>query len=318
MRLQLMLIGVLLGLVALATAQDNDTTTDEPATEEDMMMNGMNLTADDELVARYGGSVASEFRRRHFYCLDMGKVSRNFPDATTSSGNVNNVRPLYWAIFLQYPVLSYLDSRRKESLFQSIAAFVRNGDNSDLANFGYTDFCIGNVTHYRVSQYDESVLINVFFNNQSSVINQNNEGSSITTEAFNNAFLTGYRRAVRDEGPNVNLVATFEGRDAIVVNPELPTDNLTQTELNKHPGVVAFENSRDPTLRAIFLASFDRYTTIEDALNTPNLPFAENPDPTNFGLEAGDIVFAVFGSLFLLVVGGLTVLGFCIHPFFLA
>ena len=46
--------------------------------------------------------------------------------------------------------------------------------------------------------------------------------------------------------------------------------------------------------------------------------FAFNPDPTNFGLEAGDIVFAVFGSIFLTAVGIMTLLGFCIHPFFLA
>lgn len=59
-------------------------------------------------------------------------------------------------------------------------------------------------------------------------------------------------------------------------------------------------------------------TTIEDALMADLRPFASNPDPTNFGLEAGDIVFAVFGSIFLVVVGGLTLLGFCIHPFFLA
>lgn len=57
--------------------------------------------------------------------------------------------------------------------------------------------------------------------------------------------------------------------------------------------------------------------TIDTALSAgPN--FAENPNPINFGLEAGDIVFAVFGSIFLVIVGGLTLLGFCIHPFFLA
>ena len=64
MRLQLVLVGVLF-LFAVATAQDdnNDTNTN---TDEDMM-NNMQLTADDDLLARYGGSVASGFRRRHFY-----------------------------------------------------------------------------------------------------------------------------------------------------------------------------------------------------------------------------------------------------------
>ena len=60
-------------------------------------------------------------------------------------------------------------------------------------------------------------------------------------------------------------------------------------------------------------------TNIEQALAYSGLrPFARNPDPINFGLEPGDIIFAVFGSIFLTVVGGLVLLGFCIHPFFLA
>ena len=70
--------------------------------------------------------------------------------------------------------------------------------------------------------------------------------------------MNGFRKAVEGQGPNVGRVARFEQRDAIVVTPEVPGDNLTQTELNKHPGVVAFEDSADPTLRAIFLASFER------------------------------------------------------------
>ena len=60
--------------------------------------------------------------------------------------------------------------------------------------------------------------------------------------------------------------------------------------------------------------------TISDALASENRyqNFANNPRPINFGLEPGDIVFAVFGSIFLAIVGFLTILGFCIHPFFLA
>lgn len=46
--------------------------------------------------------------------------------------------------------------------------------------------------------------------------------------------------------------------------------------------------------------------------------FAENPRPINYGLEAGDIVFAVFGSVFLAILSGAIILGFVIHPFCLA
>ena len=46
--------------------------------------------------------------------------------------------------------------------------------------------------------------------------------------------------------------------------------------------------------------------------------FAENPRPINYGLEAGDIVFAVFGSVFLTILAGAIILGYVIHPFFLA
>ena len=45
---------------------------------------------------------------------------------------------------------------------------------------------------------------------------------------------------------------------------------------------------------------------------------AENPDPINFYLEAGDYVFAVLGSIVVAIVLGLAILGYFIHPFFLA
>jgi len=45
---------------------------------------------------------------------------------------------------------------------------------------------------------------------------------------------------------------------------------------------------------------------------------AENPNPVNFHLEAGDYVFAVIGAIVVAIVVGLVILGFFIHPFFLA
>ena len=46
--------------------------------------------------------------------------------------------------------------------------------------------------------------------------------------------------------------------------------------------------------------------------------FAENPNPINYFLAGGDIVFIVFGVFFLFLLVVLIMIGFCIHPFFLA
>ena len=55
-----------------------------------------------------------------------------------------------------------------------------------------------------------------------------------------------------------------------------------------------------------------------DGTYTSLSEFANNPRPINYGLEAGDIVFAVFGSIFLTILVGAIILGYVIHPFFLA
>ena len=58
------------------------------------------------------------------------------------------------------------------------------------------------------------------------------------------------------------------------------------------------------------------YYSIDEAAG--GVSFASNPKPINYGLEAGDIVFAVFGSILLVIVAAIIVLGFFIHPFFLS
>ena len=45
---------------------------------------------------------------------------------------------------------------------------------------------------------------------------------------------------------------------------------------------------------------------------------ASNPNPINYYLEAGDYVFIVFGSILCGALVFVVVLGYCIHPFFLA
>lgn len=58
--------------------------------------------------------------------------------------------------------------------------------------------------------------------------------------------------------------------------------------------------------------------TLSYALDNQIQRFADNPNPINYGLEGGDIVFAVIGTILTAVVLGLVILGFCIHPFFLS
>ncbi len=74
---------------------------------------------------------------------------------------------------------------------------------------------------------------------------------------FTDAFTRGFERA--RSANTGQLVAVFEERDALVIDVELPGgSSTTQTELNKHPGVVALaeDRSRDPTFRAIVIGTF--------------------------------------------------------------
>lgn len=72
--------------------------------------------------------------------------------------------------------------------------------------------------------------------------------------------------------------------------------------------------------------STDNYTFVDGTNSSVSMniesqsrrSFADNTNPINYGLEPGDIVFAVFGSILLTIVCGLIILGYFIHPFFLA
>ena len=57
--------------------------------------------------------------------------------------------------------------------------------------------------------------------------------------------------------------------------------------------------------------------TLADVLKNAG-PAADNPNPINYYLEAGDYVFIVFGAILCAFLLFVVVLGFCIHPFFIA
>lgn len=90
----------------------------------------------------------------------MGSTIDDFPQVDgepSSNQNDPPPEPLLWAIFLQYPVLSYLDSQRKAALFDAIFRIAMIGDTSnELGNLELQNFCIANVTHYSVANYEES------------------------------------------------------------------------------------------------------------------------------------------------------------------
>ncbi len=71
----------------------------------------------------------------------------------TDSGRTVNV----WSLFLQYPVLAYLDSVKKQALVGQIVALINLGGLTPQIT---TDnICIGRVYHYDVSLYTESYVL---------------------------------------------------------------------------------------------------------------------------------------------------------------
>jgi hypothetical protein len=86
-------------------------------------------------------------------CLGEGSTRRDF--LTTPNGTLQlNSRdwPYRWGLWIQYPVLSYLDTMRKRHLFYVIS---RMATGSGVANV-FDRICIAEVEQYGVSTYRES------------------------------------------------------------------------------------------------------------------------------------------------------------------
>ena len=75
-------------------------------------------------------------------CLDVNGAREDFQDVTA----------LRWGLWIQYPVLSYLDTMRKRHLFYVISQMVAAGNQPAIFN----DICVAEVQHYAVSTYSES------------------------------------------------------------------------------------------------------------------------------------------------------------------
>lgn len=208
---------------------------------------------------------------------------------------------------MQFPVLSFLDINRKGALFRVILRLAGRTD-AQAATMVGTTLCQGAIEFYEVTTYAESVLVRLYFRSLE---------PGVTVESLNTAF----RGNLAAEPAGYTI--PFRGR--IGVNLLIDeTFNRTYTRglppgSNLHPGST-LPNDRDPTFIAIVLGTWvgnisSAYEAEED-LNFQGR--ASNPNPINYGLEAGDIVFSVIGSILLAGVLGLVILGFCVHPFFLS
>jgi hypothetical protein len=245
---------------------------------------------------------AYTIRREHFWCRGYidenntvveGTTRVEFPDPDVT-GN-------FWTVFLQYPALSWMDVARKASVLRIIQAIVTSQRECATNVMPYREFCVADVSTYDVAQYTESVLIRLY-----------NLGS-VSSGTFDSCFTAGLR-----DDTNKDLVVQFRGKRALNLTLE-EEELLDMFNRNIGPASSIGDEGRDPTLRPIVLRSWPGYISLSDARRmTSDGAFGSNPNPINYGLEAGDIVFAVFGSILLVVVGALVLLGFFIHPFFLS
>ena len=63
--------------------------------------------------------------------------------------------PYRWGLWIQYPVLSYLDTMRKRHLLYVITRMI-NSDPNVVVNNLFDNICIAEVEQYGVSTYRES------------------------------------------------------------------------------------------------------------------------------------------------------------------
>jgi len=319
-------IVLLFGLIAMATAQttaeaENDTMTDPTTMMPTTMMTTTEGAAPTTEATgqevfntssqRYNGSQAMTTRSNHFYCLGENSSRTDFRTAASYR----------WGIWMQYPVLSYLDTMRKRHLFYAISEIVRTVRGSAI----FDDICVAEVEQYAVSTYRESVFVKLYLRGMDDM-------NALRT--LDMQFRSGFNDAN-------SYTFMFRDRLAIDVSSVNPSSGpiLSNRTVNDsvHPGCdIDSCPEGDPTLLAVVLGTYvgqwytrnavtnEEEEVVIDHLQTgftgytPIGNFASNPRPINYGLEPGDIVFAVFGTFFLLVLSGAIILGFCIHPFYLS
>lgn len=249
-------------------------------------------------IERFCQYEADMIRQEHFWCRgyidsDMNVVA----DTARAPLPAESESDQFWTIFLQFPALSWMDVARKAQIMQIIEEVVKTQTGCLTGINDYLQFCVSNVETYEVAEYRESVLVTLY-----------NLGR-VDSETFNTCF--------RDGLSGNAYVTGFRGKTALRLT--LNVSLIDMFNQNIGPASSIGNENRDPTLRPVYLNSWAGEVSLSVARDrTSDSRFASNPNPINYGLEAGDIVFAFFGSVLLVVVGALVVLGFFIHPFFLS
>jgi hypothetical protein len=257
---------------------------------ENLTFSQENRTGNLERFCQYD---AFKIRREHFWC--QGYVDADGTVVTNSASAIfpDDVNE-FWTIFLQFPALSWMDVERKGSVLRIISEIVGTCDDGTRTANNYMDYCVADVQTYAVTEYRESVLVTLY-------------NLGVPGETFNECFTTRM-----DNSENIVL---FRGRPALRLTLNVSLSDMF--DMNVGPASSIGVEAEDPTLRPVILDSFPGNVTLEQAMDS-NMGFASNPNPINYGLEDGDIVFAFFGSVLLVILGGLILLGFFIHPFFLS
>lgn len=261
----------------------------------------------------YDDNLAMQSRANNFFCLERDTdplVVDGEEFVRISYSGYQNTVDNVWSVFVQFPLLAYLDTNRKRALIDTILNVLNSGDTTTALNIN--NVCLGPYTVYEITTFQESVIIHIYQDGD-----PNFDASTISDR---------FEERVSAQLGNSLDVVTYPGQSGVIAFNL--TNSMYYQEQKLHPGARS-EDGADPTLLAVFLASYGRNVTIDgisesmisvnisrDAIEELN--FAENPNPVNYGLEPGDIVFAVIGSLLLAIVCAATILGYCIHPFFLA
>lgn len=246
---------------------------------------------------RFCQNSAREIRQQYFYCRGTLDENMNVIDDTEIVEFPTRAED-FWTIVLQYPALSYMDIARKRALFSVIWQLILNGGGGCSGVNNFQDFCVADAIPFYVTEYRESVIITLY--------NLGLPGNQID-ECFNSG--------VRSGG---DLVTRFRGKRALVIS----IGDFTLNEMfqqNVGPASSINDPSRDPTLRPVILTSFGGNATRYEAMDrVSSSDFASNPNPVNYGLKAGDKVFAFFGSVLVAILLVIIIFGFFIHPFFLS
>lgn len=263
---------------------------------------------------RYNSSEARTARENHFFCINRYTENEE-GETVVKFDEFEQIGAYVWTLFFQFPLLSYLDVARKRALIDIVVTVLnlRGVDLDTNTPMDLDDVCIGTYEVNWLTSFDESVLIHIYGRRLPFM-------AGIISEEFNERIQDAY------DNPDNNYVVGYPDQtDRIALNLSASYEFTNIL----HPGGESSDGV-DPTQYAVFIGSYGFNVSFEESDDASvsvqfggdytysRSNFVRNPNPINYGLEPGDIVFAFFGSVLLAALSFLIILGYCIHPFFLA